>query len=86
VGSDWVFLAGAEYSFPLFGENLRGAAFLDSGTVEDGRYRVAAGLGLRLMVPFFAPIPLSADFAWPLSKDADDDTRVFSFFFAMPFQ
>lgn len=86
IGSDWVFLAGAEYTFPLFGENLRGAAFLDTGTVEDGPYRVSAGLGLRLMVPFFAPIPLSADFAWPLSKDADDDTRVFSFTFAMPFQ
>ena len=86
VGSDWIFLAGAEYSFPLFGENLRGAAFVDSGTVEEGPYRVSAGLGLRLMVPFFAPIPLSADFAWPMSKANDDDTSVFSFSFAMPFR
>ena len=86
VGSDWVLLAGAEYTFPLVGEHLRGAAFVDSGTVGDGPYRVSAGLGLRLMVPNFAPLPLSADFAWPISEDVDDDTRVFSFSLAWPFR
>ena len=86
VGSDWVALAGAEYSFPLVGEHFRGAAFIDSGAVDDGSYRVSVGLGLRLMVPNFAPLPLSADFAWPISSDVDDDTRVFSFSLAMPFR
>ncbi|NIA06059.1 MAG: outer membrane protein assembly factor BamA [Actinobacteria bacterium] len=86
VGGDWLILAGAEYSFPLVGEHLRGAAFVDSGTVEEGPYRVSVGLGLRMMIPNFAPLPLSADFAWPISQDIDDDTRVFSFSLAMPFR
>ena len=86
VGSDWLILAGAEYSFPLLGEHFRGATFVDSGAVEDGTYRVSAGLGLRLMVPGFAPLPLSVDFAWPISKDVDDDTRVFNFSLAFPFR
>ena len=86
VGSDWIFLAGAEYSFPLIGNDLRGAAFVDSGTVEDGPYRVSLGVSIRLMMPFFAPVPLSADFAWPISMDDNDETRVFSFSFASIFR
>ena len=37
------------------------------------------------MVPYLAPIPLSFDFGWPLTRDDDDDTRVFSFYFATSF-
>ena len=82
IGSDWIFLAGAEYSFPLVGQGVRGAAFIDSGIIEDGPYRTAIGFSIRLMMP----LPLSADFAWPISRDGDDDTRVFSFSLASMFQ
>ncbi len=86
VGSDWLVLAGAEYSIPLVGKNLRAAAFLDTAAIDDkGPYRVSTGVSIRLMVPFLAPIPLSFDFGWPLTKDDDDDTRVFSFNFATSF-
>ena len=85
IGSDWLVIAGTEYSFPLIGEDLRGAFFLDTAALEEGDYRVSAGLSIRLKVPYLAPVPLSADFAWPLCRDDDDDTRVFSFYFATSF-
>ncbi len=79
IGSDWLVLAGTEYSFPLVGDNLRAAAFLDTAAIDDGPGRVSAGFSIRWSIP----IPLSADFAWPLYRDDDDDTRVFSFSIAM---
>jgi len=78
--------AGAEYSFPIFGtegQQLRGVCFIDSGTVEADptitAYRISAGFGLRWTMPLFGPVPMSFDFGFPLSKDKDDETQVFSF-------
>jgi len=83
VGGEFQLLANAEYSFPLIGKTLRGVAFLDMGTVEESveinRWRAAVGLGARLYINFFGPVPLTFDFAWPVSKEDEDDTRVFSF-------
>ena len=83
IGGDVLLLAGTEYEFPLIGQSLRGAVFLDTGTVEKDwtitTYRAAAGVGLRWVVPLFGPVPMMFDFAVPLSKDEDDDTQVFSF-------
>lgn len=89
VGGDFLLLTGAEYSFPLVGDTLRGVVFLDMGTVESSvkidNWRVALGAGLRLTLDFFGPIPLEFDFAVPLVKDDDDDTQVFSFFLGTTF-
>lgn len=83
IGGDFMLLAGAEYSFPLAGKVLRGVTFLDMGTIEETAtiedWRAAVGIGARVYVPFFGPIPLSFDLAWPISKNSDDDTQVFSF-------
>lgn len=83
VGGEFQLLANAEYSFPLIGKTLRGVAFLDMGTVERDveitTWRASLGLGARLYINFFGPVPLTFDFAWPMSSDDDDDTRVFSF-------
>jgi outer membrane protein insertion porin family len=53
------------------------------GTVEEDvgvtEWRAAAGLGIRLTIDYFGPIPMAFDFAWPISKGGDDDTQVFSF-------
>jgi outer membrane protein insertion porin family len=86
IGGEFMLYAGAEYSFPIFGtegQQLRGVVFLDSGTVEESAtittYRVSAGFGLRWTMPLFGPVPMSFDFGFPLAKDKDDDTQIFSF-------
>ena len=83
VGGDFKLFLGSEYSFPIIGNNLRGVAFIDSGTVERDieirDYRVSAGVGLRLQLPFFGPVPMSLDFGFPVRKTDDDDTQLVSF-------
>ena len=83
VGGDTMFFAGTEYSFPLLTDKLRGVVFLDTGTVEEkfeiSTYRISVGFGVRWTIPFFGPVPLALDFGFPISKDENDDTQVFSF-------
>jgi outer membrane protein assembly complex protein YaeT len=83
IGGDFMLLAGTEYIFPLIADQLQGAVFLDTGTVEEDfgitTYRTAAGLGVRWVIPFMGPVPMSFDFGFPITKDAQDDTQVFSF-------
>ena len=86
IGGEMMVFAGCEYTFPLIGktgEGLRGVVFIDTGTVEEKftftSYRASAGVGVRWTVPFFGPIPISFDFGFPLNKDDDDDTQIFSF-------
>ena len=83
VGGRFETFIGNEVSFPLVGKSLRGVTFLDMGTVEEDvgvtEWRAAAGLGIRLTIDYFGPIPMAFDFAWPISTGGDDDTQVFSF-------
>jgi len=83
IGGNFMTLVGNEISFPLVGKDIRGVTFLDMGTVEDSvsisKWRAAVGFGLRLTVDFFGPVPMAFDFAWPIARDPDDDTQVFSF-------
>jgi outer membrane protein insertion porin family len=83
IGGDFLFLAGAEYTFPLVGDMLRGVLFLDTGTVEENfevtTYRAAAGFGVRWVIPLLGQVPMSFDFGFPISKDSQDDTQIFSF-------
>jgi len=89
IGGEFMVLTGAEYSFPLYGKALRGVFFADMGTVEENfgisSWRAAVGGGLRLTLDVLGTIPMEFDFAVPVSKDGDDDTRVFSFFIGLPF-
>jgi len=89
VGGDFLLLGGGEYSFPLFGKALRGVFFADMGTVEENfglsSWRAAVGAGLRVTLDMFGTVPMEFDFALPVSKDGDDDTRIFSFFIGLPF-
>ena len=63
--------------------------FVDSGTVTNtpgfDDYRVSVGLGLRLYLPILGPAPLAFDFGFPIVKQADDETQVFSFSAELPF-
>jgi len=83
LGGDFLALASAEYSFPIFGKTLTGVLFLDTGTVEEDinitTWRASVGAGIRFTVPFFGPVPFALDFGFPISKDGDDEEEVFSF-------
>jgi outer membrane protein assembly complex protein YaeT len=83
IGGAFTAFFGVEYEFPLLAEQVRGVAFFDSGTVERKfeitTYRTAVGVGLRWFIPFMGPVPITLDFAVPVTKDNQDDTRVFSF-------
>ncbi len=98
VGGDFMFLAGAEYNFPIWSspggggqyqDIIRGVLFIDSGTVDRtmnlDQYRAAVGAGIRLNVPMLGQAPFAFDFAVPIAKEEGDDTRVFSFSIALPF-
>ena len=89
VGGDFMLLLSSEYSFPLYGENLRGLVFTDMGTVEDNyeitQWRASIGGGVRLHLDFFGPVPLEFDIAVPVLRDADDRDQVFSFFIGATF-
>ncbi|AQQ70101.1 Outer membrane protein Omp85 [Limihaloglobus sulfuriphilus] len=80
VGSDWIFLANTEMSIPLSSDMFSWLLFIDSGTVETGRYRSAAGTGIEIMIPqWFGPVPMRFEFGIPITEDDTDDTQVFSF-------
>jgi outer membrane protein assembly complex protein YaeT len=83
IGGDFMLFAGTEYIFPLVGDQLKGVLFLDTGTVEEDfgitTYRSAVGFGVRWIIPFMGPVPMSFDFGFPLAKDEQDDTQIFSF-------
>lgn len=79
IGGDMLALFGAEYSVPVYGDNLRGHVFLDTGTVGSGAWRAAVGVGVRLTINILGPLPLELNFALPFASDSDDDTQVFSF-------
>lgn len=89
VGGRWLLLVGTEYNFPIWQELLRGVLFIDSGTLDTeptfDNWRVAVGAGVRLNVPFIGNAPFAFDLAWPLKKEDEDETQVFSFSLALPF-
>lgn len=89
VGGDFTLLTGAEYSFPLYAKAVRGVFFADMGTVEKDfgitAWRAAVGGGVRLTLDIFGTVPMEFDLALPVSKDSEDDTRIFSFFVGLPF-
>ncbi|MBM4110746.1 MAG: outer membrane protein assembly factor BamA [Phycisphaerae bacterium] len=89
IGGTFKFFAGAQYEMPLIDEFVNWVAFCDSGTVVDevalSDYRLSIGIGLRLYLPQFGPIPLAFDFAQPILKDDTDQTQVFSFSADLPF-
>jgi outer membrane protein insertion porin family len=80
IGSDWVFLANAEVTVPLVSNEFAALFFVDSGAVDEGGYRIGAGVGIQILLPqWFGPVPMRFELAVPLMRDGDDDTQVFSF-------
>jgi outer membrane protein insertion porin family len=85
VGGDWAITGSLELSFPLVGDTFRGVVFTDVGDVEPdfkiGTIRSAVGAGIRLTLPILGQAPIALDFAYPVTKDDQDDTRIISFSF-----
>ncbi len=84
VGGDFLFVNSLEYQVPIrANDQLYAVAFVDTGTVESGveisKYRVSAGVGLRIVVPMFGPVPIALDFGFPIVKGPQDHTQIFSF-------
>lgn len=80
VGSNWIATASGEISVPLTSEMLSALFFVDTGMVETGGIRAAAGIGLQIMIPqWFGPVPMRFELAAPFMRSGDDDTEVFSF-------
>lgn len=84
VGGDTLVLGGAEYSFPLYGESVRGHFFLDAGTVDSG-LRATLGTGIRLTIDLLGPVPLEFNVGVPVVTRDDDEEQVFSFFIGTAF-
>lgn len=89
AGGGFMFFTGAEIERPLYEELISVVAFVDTGTVDDDlsfdKYRVSAGVGLRLYIPALTPVPFAFDFGFPIIKQFGDRERVFSFSFDIPF-
>lgn len=83
IGGDSLLTISGEYSFPLYGDNVRGLVFLDTGTVEDGlgfgKWRAAAGAGVRLVIDLLGPLPMEFAVGVPVLSESDDTEQVFSF-------
>jgi len=85
TGGSFAFLNTLEYQIPLVAnEKLRFVTFCDHGTVDNSatldNYRVAVGVGLRIQVPAFGPMPIALDFGFPVKQAPGDIKQVFSFY------
>ncbi|MAB83416.1 MAG: outer membrane protein assembly factor BamA [Phycisphaerae bacterium] len=89
IGGDFMLFLGAQYQFPIAANFIDGVFFIDSGTVNDSpgfdEYRIGVGAGVRVYIPQLGPTPMAFDFAFPLMKQENDKTEVFSFSAELPF-
>jgi outer membrane protein assembly complex protein YaeT len=85
VGGDFLWLNSLEYQVPVkANDQIYLVGFVDSGTVESRvstitDYRVAAGFGIRFVLPMLGPVPIALDFGFPVVKGPADVTQVFNF-------
>ena len=80
IGSEWIFLANTEVAVPVVSDNLSALFFVDSAAIDTGNYRASVGTGIQILIPQWSgPMPMRFEFAVPISKDDEDETRVFSF-------
>lgn len=79
-------LGSVNYVFPVYEKMLRGVVFVDTGTLASDLdadelmdFRVSAGFGIRMAIPFLGPTPFALDFGIPLVKYGQDETQFISF-------
>ncbi|MBL9086433.1 MAG: outer membrane protein assembly factor BamA [Planctomycetia bacterium] len=86
MGGEFLLAASVQYERPLLEEFLSVVGFVDTGTLSTSiaegidPFRVAVGAGIRLRIPgIFTETPIAVDFAYPLRKEDEDETRLISF-------
>jgi len=86
MGGEFLLAGSLQYERPVLEEFLSVVGFVDAGTlstsIADGvdPFRVAVGAGIRLRIPgLFTETPIAVDFAIPLAKEDEDETRLISF-------
>jgi outer membrane protein assembly complex protein YaeT len=85
VGGDALILNSLEYQIPIkANDQIYFVGFVDSGAVSSrishiDNYVVAAGFGVRFVVPMLGPVPIALDFGFPIVKGPFDNTQVFNF-------
>ncbi len=88
IGGNVLFLLNTEYLIPIYKDMIRAAIFVDSGkadeTISDinfNHFRLSAGPGLRLSIPFLGRSTIAIDYGIPIIKEEGDETQSFSFNF-----
>ncbi len=85
IGGDFLLLNSLEYQIPVkANDQIYFVGFVDSGTVQPRfgpitDYRVAAGFGVRFVLPMLGPVPIALDFGFPIVKAPSDVTQMFNF-------
>jgi outer membrane protein insertion porin family len=80
IGSNWIVNGSAEVAVPLASETFSWLFFTDAAMIETGMPRTAIGTGIQIQIPqWFGPVPMRFELAAPVTKEEEDDTRVFSF-------
>lgn len=84
IGGESLLVGSVEYSIPVYKNDIRLAAFVDAGYVEEDasdlfnswdELRVGAGVGLRWFIRALGGIPVSIDFARAVEKEEYDETE-----------
>jgi outer membrane protein insertion porin family len=80
IGSNWLINGSAEIGVPLGSETFSWLFFTDAAMIETGMPRTAIGTGIQIQIPqWFGPVPMRFELATPITKESQDDTRIFSF-------
>lgn len=92
IGGKFMAVATIEYGIPLYEDVLRFVLFSDIGNVVEDvdrtifdSVRASVGFGFRVKILMFGPRPFAFDFGFPILKEDDDDTQIFSFSFGKEF-
>ncbi len=91
IGGQSMLIGSVEYSFPISEEDhIRFVTFTDAGYVNEtiagilpglDDLRIGVGAGIRWRVPFLGGTPLEIALAFPLMKEAGDETQNIHFAF-----
>jgi outer membrane protein insertion porin family len=80
IGGNALLLASVEYTFPIYHNYLRGALFVDSGSLvpklrdlKGETLRVSVGFGVRIAP--FGIVPIAIDIAFPVRKRHEDERQ-----------
>ena len=67
-------------AIPFGSEVFSWLLFTDAAMIDTGGVRTSVGTGVQIMIPqVFGPVPMRFELGFPITKDEEDDTQIFSF-------